>query len=42
MAVLVGNDTRLLVQGLTGKEGTFHTRQSVSYGTTVVAGVTPG
>ena len=42
MAVLVGNDTRLVVQGLTGKEGTFHTRQSVEYGTRVVAGVTPG
>jgi succinyl-CoA synthetase alpha subunit len=42
MAVLVGNDTRLLVQGLTGKEGTFHTRQAVAYGTKVVAGVTPG
>jgi succinyl-CoA synthetase alpha subunit len=42
MAVLVGKDTRLLVQGLTGKEGTFHTRQAVDYGTRVVAGVTPG
>ena len=42
MAVLVGPDTRLLVQGLTGKEGTFHTRQAVEYGTKVVAGVTPG
>jgi len=42
VAVLVGNETRLVVQGLTGKEGTFHTRNSVSYGTTVVAGVTPG
>ena len=42
MAVLVGNDTRLVVQGITGKEGTFHTRQSVAYGTKVVAGVTPG
>ena len=42
MAVLVGPDTRLLVQGLTGKEGTFHTRQAVEYGTQVVAGVTPG
>ncbi len=42
MAVLVGKQTRLLVQGLTGKEGSFHTRQSVSYGTRVVAGVTPG
>ncbi len=42
MAVLVGKETRLLVQGLTGKEGTFHTRQAVAYGTKVVAGVTPG
>jgi len=42
MAVLVGNTTRLLVQGLTGREGAFHTKQSVEYGTNVVAGVTPG
>ncbi len=42
MGVLVGNDTRLVVQGLTGKEGSFHTRQCVEYGTRVVAGVTPG
>jgi succinyl-CoA synthetase alpha subunit len=42
MAVLVGRDTRLLVQGITGKEGAFHTKQCVEYGTTVVAGVTPG
>jgi len=42
MAVLVGKETRLVVQGLTGKEGTFHTRQAVAYGTQVVAGVTPG
>ncbi len=42
MAVLVGSATRLCVQGLTGREGAFHTRQSVEYGTNVVAGVTPG
>ena len=42
MAVLVGTTTRLLVQGITGREGAFHTRQSVEYGTNVVAGVTPG
>jgi len=42
MAVLVGDKTRLLVQGITGREGTFHTRQAVEYGTNVVAGVTPG
>ena len=42
MSVLVGNGTRLLVQGITGKEGTFHTEKAVEYGTKVVAGVTPG
>jgi len=42
MSVLVNSETRLLVQGLTGKEGTFHSRQAVEYGTQVVAGVTPG
>ena len=42
MAVLVGGDTRLVVQGLTGREGSFHSRQAVEYGTRVVAGVTPG
>jgi succinyl-CoA synthetase alpha subunit len=42
MSVLVGNRTRLLVQGITGREGEFHTRQMVQYGTRVVAGVTPG
>ena len=42
MSVLVGKGTRLAVQGLTGREGTFHTRQAIDYGTTVVAGVTPG
>ena len=42
MAILVGPKTRLLVQGLTGREGAFHTKQSVEYGTKVVAGVTPG
>ena len=42
MPVLVGSTTRLLVQGLTGREGAFHTKQSVEYGTNVVAGVTPG
>ncbi len=42
MAVLVGTNTRLVVQGITGKEGTFHTGQAVEYGTRVVAGVTPG
>ena len=42
MSILVGNDTRLLVQGITGREATFHTGQMVEYGTKVVAGVTPG
>jgi succinyl-CoA synthetase alpha subunit len=42
LSVLVDRDTRLVVQGITGKEGTFHTRQMVEYGTNVVGGVTPG
>ncbi len=42
MSIFVNNETRLLVQGITGQEGTFHTRQCVDYGTKVVAGVTPG
>lgn len=42
MSILVNKDTRLLVQGITGREGEFHTRQMSGYGTNVVAGVTPG
>ena len=42
MSILVDKNTRLVVQGITGKEGTFHTLQMVEYGTNVVAGVTPG
>ena len=42
MGIFVDKNTRLLVQGITGKEGQFHTRQCVEYGTNVVAGVTPG
>jgi len=42
LSVLVNKSTRLVVQGLTGKEGTFHAKQMVEYGTNVVAGVTPG
>ena len=42
MAVLIDRNTRLIVQGLTGREGTFHAKQAAAYGTTVVGGVTPG
>ena len=42
MAVLIDRNTRLLVQGLTGREGTFHAKAAQAYGTTVVGGVTPG
>src|SRR5258708_32443797 len=42
MSILVDKSTRLVVQGITGKEGTFHTKQMVEYGTNVVGGVTPG
>lgn len=42
MSVLVGKNTRLLVQGMTGREGGFHTQQCIDYGTNVVGGVTPG
>ena len=42
MSILVGKDTRLLVQGITGREGGFHTAQMLRYGTNIVAGVTPG
>jgi succinyl-CoA synthetase alpha subunit len=42
MSVLVGNETKLVVQGITGGEGTFHTLRNRDYGTQVVAGVTPG
>ena len=42
MSILVDDNTRLLVQGITGREGCFHTRLMLSYGTNVVAGVTPG
>src|SRR4051794_6757595 len=42
MAILVDKDTRVIVQGLTGREGTFHAKASAAYGTKIVAGVTPG
>ncbi|MDT4954894.1 MAG: succinyl-CoA synthetase alpha subunit [Acidobacteriota bacterium] len=42
MSVLVDKNTRLVVQGITGKEGTFHTKQMIEYGTNIVGGVTPG
>jgi succinyl-CoA synthetase alpha subunit len=42
MSILIGNDTRLVVQGITGREGEFHARACQAYGTNVVSGVTPG
>lgn len=42
MSIFIGRNTRLVVQGITGREGAFHTRQMLEYGTDVVAGVTPG
>jgi len=42
MSVFIGEDTRLVVQGITGRDGSFHTREMAEYGTNVVAGVTPG
>ncbi|MGD8649181.1 MAG: succinate--CoA ligase subunit alpha, partial [Desulfobacterales bacterium] len=42
MSIFVDKNSRVVVQGITGREGQFHTRQCVDYGTRVVAGVTPG
>ncbi|MDP2350241.1 MAG: succinate--CoA ligase subunit alpha, partial [Chloroflexota bacterium] len=42
MSILIGRDTRLVVQGITGREGEFHSRAMLEYGTPLVAGVTPG
>ena len=42
MSILVNKDSRVVVQGITGSEGKFHTKQMLDYGTNIVAGVTPG
>ncbi|MEM8583545.1 MAG: succinate--CoA ligase subunit alpha, partial [Bacteroidota bacterium] len=42
MAVLVHKDSKIIVQGITGKEGSFHAEQMIEYGTNLVGGVTPG
>ena len=42
MSILVNKKSKVVVQGITGSEGTFHTTQMIEYGTNVVAGVTPG
>jgi len=42
MSILVNNDTKVIVQGITGRDGAFHTEQMLDYGTKIVAGVTPG
>ena len=42
MSILINKDTRLVVQGITGRDGSFHTGQMIKSGTNVVAGVTPG
>ena len=42
MSVFINKDTKLVVQGITGRDGSFHTKQMMEYGTQVVAGVTPG
>ena len=42
MSILIDKNTRLVVQGITGREGAFHTEQMIEYGTRVSAGVTPG
>ncbi|MBC7326186.1 MAG: succinate--CoA ligase subunit alpha, partial [Moorella sp. (in: Bacteria)] len=42
MSLLINEETKVLIQGITGSQGFFHTRQMLAYGTRVVAGVTPG
>ena len=42
MSILINSDTKVVVQGITGSEGTFHSEQMIDYGTNIVAGVTPG